>query len=117
MAISAALATIGVMQEEKIMEQVQHLETCMRTHLTEVANLSGKLSQVRGIGAVIAATLEDADTRIGNKIYQLALNYGALIRPIGNTLYWLPPLNADPDVIGKLAEITLNSIKGAYEIP
>lgn len=117
LAISAALATIGVMQEEKIMEQVQHLETCMRTHLTEVANLSGKLSQVRGIGAVIAATLEDADTRIGNKIYQLALNYGALIRPIGNTLYWLPPLNADPDVIGKLAEITLNSIKGAYEIP
>jgi len=52
--------------------------------------------------------------RMYNKIYQEALNKGALIRPLGNTLYWLPPLNTDTTTIGKLSEITLHSIKAAY---
>lgn len=118
LAVSAALATIRVMHEERIIEQAQKLGDYMLTALTEVAQLSGKLSNVRGIGAVVAADLEDTGhQRIGNKIYQQALNHGALIRPIGNTFYWLPPLNTNHEVIGKLAEITLHSIKEAYVTP
>jgi len=83
--------------------------------LHEVADQSGKLTNVRGVGAVVAADLVDmGEYRIGNEVYQQALKYGALIRPIGKTLYWLPPLNTNKETIGKLAEITLNSIKGAY---
>ncbi|PWY54425.1 adenosylmethionine--8-amino-7-oxononanoate transaminase [Legionella qingyii] len=118
LAVSAALATIRVMREEKIIEHAQNLGKYMFTALTEVAKLSGKLSNVRGIGAVVAADLEGTEHhRIGNKVYQQALNHGALIRPIGKTLYWLPPLNTNHEVIGKLAEITLHSIKGAYVTP
>lgn len=118
LAVSAALATIRAMREEKIIEQAQNLGEYMFAALTEVAKLSGKLNNVRGIGAVVAADLEDReDHRIGNKVYQQALNHGALIRPIGKTLYWLPPLNTNHEVIGKLAEITLNSIKRAYVTP
>ncbi|KTC93516.1 adenosylmethionine--8-amino-7-oxononanoate transaminase [Fluoribacter dumoffii] len=118
LAVSAALATIHAMQEEKIISRAQSLGEYMLTSLTEIAELTGKLSNVRGIGAVVAADLEDnGQSRIGNKIYQHALNHGALIRPIGNTLYWLPPLNTDHEVIGKLAEITLHSIKEAYATP
>ncbi|KTD15679.1 adenosylmethionine-8-amino-7-oxononanoate aminotransferase [Legionella gratiana] len=118
LAVSAALATIKAMHEEKIITHVRNLGEYMLTTLTEVAQLSGKLKNIRGIGAVVAAELEDSlDHRVGNKIYQHALNYGALIRPIGNTLYWLPPLNTSHEIVGKLAEITLKSIKGAYAIP
>ncbi|QMT60391.1 adenosylmethionine--8-amino-7-oxononanoate transaminase [Legionella sp. PC997] len=118
LAVSAALATIRVMQEEQIIEQAQKLGEYMFAALTEVAQLSGKLSNVRGIGAVVAADLEGTEhDRIGNSVYQQALNHGALIRPIGKTLYWLPPLNTKHEVIGKLAEITLHSIKGAYLTP
>ncbi|MGM9453903.1 adenosylmethionine--8-amino-7-oxononanoate transaminase [Legionella bozemanae] len=117
LAVSAALATIRAMHQERIIEHAQNLGEYMLSALTEVAQLSGKLSNIRGIGAVVAADLEDTgQQRIGNKVYQHALNHGALIRPIGNTLYWLPPLNTDYEVIGKLAEITLHSIKGAYVI-
>ncbi len=117
LAVSAALATIRAMHQERIIEHAQSLGEYMLSALTEVAQLSGKLSNIRGIGAVVAADLEDTgQQRIGNKVYQHALNHGALIRPIGNTLYWLPPLNTDYEVIGKLAEITLHSIKGAYVI-
>jgi adenosylmethionine-8-amino-7-oxononanoate aminotransferase len=115
LAVSAALATIKVMHEEQINQQAQALGEYMLQCMHEIAPLSGKLTQVRGIGAIVAADLEpEAHQRIGNKVYQEALKLGALIRPIGNTLYWLPPLNTNRNIIGKLAEITLHSIKAAY---
>ncbi|WP_115709066.1 adenosylmethionine--8-amino-7-oxononanoate transaminase [Legionella sainthelensi] len=118
LAVSAALATIRTIREEKLITHVQNIGEHMLTALAEVAQLCGKLTNIRGIGAVVAADLEDSTHhRVGNKVYQQALSHGALIRPIGNTLYWLPPLNTSHEIIGKLAEITLKSIKGAYAIP
>ncbi len=115
LAVSAALATIKTIREEKIIDRAQQLGKVMFHYLTQVSEESGKLCNVRGIGAVVAADLTAvADYRIGHEVYQQALKYGALIRPIGRTLYWLPPLNTDKEIIGKLAEITLNSINAAY---
>ena len=67
------------------------------------------------MGAIVAGDLQDNGTqRIGYQIQQEALSRGALLRPIGNTLYWLPPLITDRQTIAKLAEITLNSIEAIY---
>jgi adenosylmethionine-8-amino-7-oxononanoate aminotransferase len=111
LAVSAALATIKTMHAEGINQQAQALGECMRTHFYEVANQTGKLSNIRSIGAYVAGDLHDPDNRrIGYQVAQEALKHGALIRPIGNTLYWLPPLNTDVKTIEKLAEITLKAI-------
>ena len=115
LAVSAALATIRAMHDEEIIKKAQVLGDYMLHCMHEVARLTGKLTNVRGVGALVAADLENTRSgRIGNNVYQQALKMGALIRPIGNTLYWLPPLNTDREIIGKLAEITLNSINMAY---
>jgi adenosylmethionine-8-amino-7-oxononanoate aminotransferase len=115
LAVSAALATIKVIQEEDLIKKAQALGDYMLDCMQEIAQLSGKLTNVRGIGALVAADLEhNGRDRMGNIIYQHALNQGALIRPLGNTLYWLPPINTNKEIIGKLSEITLNSIKMAY---
>lgn len=116
LAVSAALATLKVMHKEQITEQARALEPIMRSYLQQIAVDSGKLTNVRGIGAVMAADLVPCtNQRIGQEIYQQAIHFGALLRPIGNTLYWMPPLNTSKDIIGKLAEITLNSIDAAYK--
>jgi adenosylmethionine-8-amino-7-oxononanoate aminotransferase len=39
------------------------------------------------------------------------VNRGALLRPLGNTLYWLPPLNTDAACVEELAGITIDSIR------
>ncbi|WP_035886158.1 adenosylmethionine--8-amino-7-oxononanoate transaminase [Legionella norrlandica] len=115
LAISAALATIKIIEQEDILRHAQELGEIMLAYLQEISQDCGKLRNVRGVGAVVAADLIDTShPRIGFEIYQQAIKLGALIRPIGNTLYWLPPLNTDKKIIEKLAEITLNSIKGAY---
>jgi adenosylmethionine-8-amino-7-oxononanoate aminotransferase len=116
LAISATLATINIMKQEQIIPYAQHLGELMLRYLRDIAAQTGKLTQVRGVGAVVAANLATKeDCRIGQKIYEHALKLGALIRPIGNTLYWLPPLNTDEKTIEQLAEITLNCIKLAYK--
>lgn len=117
LAVSAALATLKVIQNEHILSHVKRMGERMLSDLTQIGALTGKLNNIRGLGAVVAADLVPSnDQRIGNEIYRHALKNGALIRPIGNTLYWLPPLNTDENIIGKLAEITLNSIYKAYSI-
>lgn len=115
LAVSAALATIKTIKQKHILKQAKDLGPIMLKHLSEIANISGKLKNIRGIGGVIAADLVyEGNFRLGHEIAQQAAKIGALIRPIGNTLYWMPPLNTDPEIIGKLAEITLNSINKAY---
>lgn len=116
LAVCAALATVRTMKREEIITQSKALGKTMLEHLTSVAVNSNKLENVRGIGAVVAADLiYDGHARLGKEIAQHALKYGALLRPIGNTLYWLPPLNTKIEIIGQLAEITLNSIEAAYK--
>lgn len=116
LAASAALATLQTMEQENIYQQANLLGDTMRRYFAEVSQLTGKLGPIRSIGAIVAADLAPHPTvsRIGNRLYEEALSQGALLRPIDNTLYWLPPLTTDESTIGKLAEITLRSINKAY---
>ena len=115
LAVSAALATIKTMQTEAIPQQAETLGVLMRQHFEALATQTGKITNIRAIGAIVAGDLEDnGSARLGYQLQQAALARGALLRPLGNTLYWLPPLTTDKETIGKLAEITLNSIKDIY---
>ncbi len=115
LAVSAALATLEIMEKESINDQAQKLGLLMQQQFGEIAAISQKLTNVRSLGAIVAADLVNWNNqRLGYALYQEAINNGALLRPLGNTLYWLPPLNTDASVIGKLAEITLKSITAIY---
>jgi len=114
--IRAALATIDVMHAEGINEQAQALGECMLQHFSSIASQTAKLTNVRSIGAIVAGDfVGPVDQQIGFTFQQEALNRGALLRPLGNTLYWLPPLTTTEETIEKLAEITLHSINAVYK--
>lgn len=113
--VAAALATLQTIETEGILEQAQQLGHLMHANFAELAATTGKLMNVRSVGAIVAADLVPINKpRLGFKLAQEALARGALLRPIGNTLYWLPPLNISHDVIAKLAKITLNAIEAVY---
>ena len=44
--------------------------------------------------------------RLGYRIYQDALKEGLLLRPIGDTLYFNPPLNISKEDLSKAIDIT-----------
>ena len=64
------------------------------------------------ISTLTAQTFNDSDKykRIGLEIYKIAIKNGAFLRPLGNTLYWLPPANIEDHTLQELAQITKHSI-------
>lgn len=116
LAVSAALATIEVIEQEGINEQARALGQLMYQHMQEIAHVTGKLTNVRSIGAMVAADMTPlAGQRLSKQFYQHAIAQGALLRPMGNALYWLPPLNCDDKIIRQIAEITLHSLYKVYD--
>ena len=117
-AAAAALATMEVYAEEKIIERMPERSAGLLERMKQVAVATGALTNVRGIGFIAAADLInpadcksfDRKLRTGYRCYQQAVELGAMLRPLGDTIYFLPPLNCPEDVLDRLAEITVEAI-------
>ena len=48
--------------------------------------------------------------RRGLKVYQHALQQGALLRPLGNVIYFMPPYVITPEEITMLAQVARDGI-------
>lgn len=111
LAAAVALECLKVIEEEQIYAELPKLTSHLRNAMNQVAASTNQLTAVRGIGAIVAADLiNPADERMGFKVYQQAAKLGALLRPIGNTIYWTPPLNCSLQTIDELQEITTQAI-------
>lgn len=107
LAASVALETLNIIEKQSLCERATLIGDEMRTMMQEIADSTGRLRNVRGIGAFVAADLiDDVSARAGFDIYKRAVKYGALLRPLGNTLYWMMPLNVEKNVLLELKKIT-----------
>jgi adenosylmethionine---8-amino-7-oxononanoate aminotransferase len=98
------------LEEEKIIENTKVLEKNLQVLMHEVAEKTGALTNIRGIGGIVAADLNSNTARLGYHVYQKAVELGALLRPLGNTIYWLPPLNTSLATLQELRDITVEAI-------
>ncbi len=117
LAAAIALETLNIIAEEKICEKVLERQGLLTQFMLEVASETQRLTQIRCIGAVAAAELileaHQKSQRVGYQVFQNAIKLGAFLRPVGNTIYWLPPLNIETEILYKLKDITIKAIMGA----
>lgn len=114
--VAATVATLKIIAEESILPYTQILAKQMRANMEEIASITKKITKIRSIGAMVAADfIGPESSRIGYLFAQEAIKSGALLRALGNTLYWLPPLNTPLETIDKLAEISLTSLRAVYQ--
>src|SRR3990167_2658188 len=109
---SVAIEVLNIIQSENLCHRAHELGKIMSEKMNAIANQTNKLKNIRWIGGVAAADLntEHSNRRLGYEVYQKAVQLGALLRPLGNTIYWLPPLNVGFSVIDALADITKNAL-------
>lgn len=101
---AAALAVLRVLREQNILakaqENARYLGEQMREHFGDHPNVG----EIRSIGLIHAIELVkekeskepfDAKLRIGYQIYQEALQLGLVLRPLGDVLYFNPPLTIE----------------------
>lgn len=100
LACRVALEVLQIFEDDDYIEQIQEKSTYMNKLSTEVFNHQAYVGEYRQTGMVGAIELvKDKETkepflseeRIGYKIYQIALEKGLLLRPLGNILYFMPP--------------------------
>lgn len=122
---AAALAAMEVYEQEKILETMPERSRQLRDRMRRVAEQTGALVNVRGLGFIATADLIDPATgkpfdrqrRTGFQCYWEALQLGALLRPLGDTLYFLPPLNCPDEVLDRLADIAAQAVLRSLRAP
>lgn len=115
LAAAVALEVLKIMEEENICQQVQERQVLLSQLMFEVAEGTQRLTRIRCVGSIVAADLvleeHQKTQRVGYEVYQQAVKLGAFLRPLGNTIYWCPPLNVEVDIMYALKDITINAIR------
>jgi adenosylmethionine-8-amino-7-oxononanoate aminotransferase len=118
MACRLALETMDILEQEVLPALPAQMAVLQRV-LKPLAELEhvGDARQCGFIGAL--ELVEDCATkrayalerRIGRQVYRAALRRGALLRPLGDVLYFLPPLTTPAEVLEELGAIARDSIR------
>lgn len=118
LACAAALATLDIFEQHHVIDtNRQKIETMAR--LTEHLKDHPHVAEVRQTGMVLAIEMvqNKADKtpypwqqRRGLRVYEHALTQQALLRPLGNVVYFMPPYVISDDELAHLATVATDGI-------
>jgi adenosylmethionine-8-amino-7-oxononanoate aminotransferase len=115
--VAVARAALDVYADERILERVEANGPLLRRALAEIAARRPYLHGVRGCGMMAAVDIRARDgapldprRRTGYRVYREAVRRGALLRPLGDTMYLFPPLTVTPSEIDEMAAILADSL-------
>ncbi len=115
---AAALATLDIFAEDDVLTRNRALAKHMHEAAAEMAD-HPHVAEVRQHGMILAiemvkdkATREPYpwEERRGLKVYQHALQKQALLRPLGNVVYFMPPYIISPEQIRYIAGVAREGI-------
>ena len=119
LACRAALATLDIFKQDRIVERNRRLAERMRMATEHLAD-HPHVGEVRQTGMILAMemvrdrrsrTAYPWQERRGLRVYQHALTREALLRPLGNVVYFMPPYvitEAQIDHLARVAEEGIN---------
>lgn len=123
LACAVAVENLKIFEEENIVEKlapkISKLKSCL-----EKFKLLKQVGDVRQTGMVAAVELvKNKETkepyhfseRVGHKVFLEGLKLGAILRPIGNVIYFIPPLIITEEQIEELTNIAFEAIKRVTE--
>jgi len=90
---AVALENLRIFDEEPVLERARAIGQRIGEEL-EALRGHPRVRALRGVGAIRAVEIEDADgylARTGPRMAAEALRHGVLLRPLGNVLYTMPP--------------------------
>jgi adenosylmethionine-8-amino-7-oxononanoate aminotransferase len=102
LACSAALATLDIFETEQVLDVNLTKSAYLKNKMQMLADLP--VRHARQYGMIAAFDVETSDPQFQRRFYQAALDKGLLLRPIGNTVYFMPPYVIDEAQMDLLVE-------------
>jgi adenosylmethionine---8-amino-7-oxononanoate aminotransferase len=121
LACSAALATLALFREEPVLERNAELAKVLDERLASLGDLP-HVANIRQTGMIAALDLvSDRVTRTpypwqerrGLAVYRHALSAGVLLRPLGSTVYFMPPYTITAEQIAMMISVARDGIASA----
>jgi len=119
-----AVEVLKIFEEENVLETVRKKGEYLRKKAMELFKDNKNIGEYRQIGFIGAMEfvknkdtkeLFDSKERAGYEIYKIALKKGALLRPLGNIIYFMPPYTITEEEIDKMLLICKESIEEYLE--
>lgn len=120
LACSAAVEVLRILEEEKIIERAQEKAKNFNQNIKEKFLPLKNVGEVRSIGLINAIELvKDKETketldykkRTGYQIYKKALEKGVILRPLGDVIYFNPPLIIEKEDMDFVTDVALECAK------
>ena len=117
---TAALAVQQILREDNILAKANKMATYLHNALQDRLGNHQNVGEIRHLGLINAIELVQdkqnktpfaSNKRLGYQIYKRALNHGLLLRPLGDVLYFNPPLNIDKETLDKAIDRCAISIQ------
>jgi adenosylmethionine-8-amino-7-oxononanoate aminotransferase len=119
--VAAGLAALEVYADEEILATVAEGGALLRAELATLEGSRPFLRRLRGAGMMAAIDLVRPDgaplkpgLRTGRKVYREAVARGALLRPLGDTMYLFPPLNTRGDDLRAMVAVLADSVDAVF---
>jgi len=90
LACRAALATLDIFEDDRVIAENRTRAAAMNVKVEKLAQ-HPRVSDFRNTGMIWAFEVTSDDTAVALRIYEAALARELLLRPIGSTVYFMPP--------------------------
>jgi adenosylmethionine-8-amino-7-oxononanoate aminotransferase len=104
LACSAALATLAIFEQDDVLSKNQAKTAYINSKICTWHDLP--IVNARNQGMIWAFDVQTKNQQFQQHFYQQALAEGLLLRPIGNTVYWMPPYVISQDEIDFMLKTT-----------
>lgn len=121
MACAAALASLEIWNEEPVLGRLEMIKNA-HTRALQWFAARPDIADCRVIGTIFAMDIKDVKpgylSQLAPRIYNFMMDNGILLRPIGNTVYILPPYCITEQELERIYETlwrSLDSLRDAHQ--
>jgi adenosylmethionine-8-amino-7-oxononanoate aminotransferase len=111
LACSAALATLEIFEADNVVEKNKQKSAYINTQMQMLERLP--IKHLRHQGMIAAFDVNTSNPHFSRTCYSKALEQGLLLRPIGNTVYFMPPYTMTESEIDFMLNATAHAVQAS----
>jgi adenosylmethionine---8-amino-7-oxononanoate aminotransferase len=108
-ACAAANASLNILKRIETRDKIKHISQKTEEHLTVLSKRHSQIKNVRHLGTIGALDITNDsdyfDIEISNRIAKTCMDKGVLVRPLGKTIYTVPPYCITPVELKRVYDV------------
>ncbi|MDE3235780.1 MAG: adenosylmethionine--8-amino-7-oxononanoate transaminase [Bacteroidota bacterium] len=109
LACTAALASLDLLEQDSVISNIQSIIERNKTFADHLSQTKENIKNIRTLGTLLAFEVTEGKdeylNNISNIITEQALQLGVYLRPLGNTVYIMPPYCITESELNKVYEV------------